>query len=664
LPSGGGSTLPSGGGSTLPSSPVVPSVPQVPIIPGVPQVPVIPVSTEIPREIGVRMATALASGDPKTIRAEAAKLRKEGWEAQAQDLEKAAGIIESLLSQPAAPTPPPKNYPAEPAHVPAELRGVTLKQVKAPEPFDPRVVLWQNRLKQLGYRTSTTVSDGKFGPNTHTQTKAFQLKLGMSRNGVADPRMISAAYLSTAPTATGATPAPAPVAVPAKPPTPAPVVVLPSAPAYPAEPKHVPPSLRGVTLRKVPAPEAFDARVVLWQDQLKALGHRSASTKSDGKFGLNTESQTKAAQTKLKLAPSGLADPKTISAAYTKQPAVIAAPAPVLPAGSASSVPSLLANVTLRKVPDSQPADARVTAWQDQLKKLGYRSSTTKSDGKFGTNTEAQTKQLQTARGLDATGIADPITIATAFGAPIRTTPTAAAPAVAAAVPPPKVDPSKWRALIRRGDNGSDVREWQMVLLSAGYKVVVDGAFGAETESSTRGWQTEKGLKADGIVGNDVKGALQKQGNVTMVAGDTAASIPFELLARPPAFSSLTGVDWWTPIARDIPADLEPAKPAPEPGQPHALALELAEHLRNVKPGQEDRELVKTFQRSLGLNDSGAYGPATAQALVSFSVVPPRPFYWPSKKLLRAQTRYKMALREQARRDPARADQWISASNV
>jgi len=49
---------------------------------------------------------------------------------------------------------------------------------------------------------------------------------------------------------------------------------------------------------------------------------------------------------------------------------------------------------------------------------------------------------------------------------------------------------------------GEEVKQWQMFLQSAGYKIpVADGAFGPETEKETLKFQVKHGLKPDGVVG-------------------------------------------------------------------------------------------------------------------------------------------------------------------
>lgn len=49
---------------------------------------------------------------------------------------------------------------------------------------------------------------------------------------------------------------------------------------------------------------------------------------------------------------------------------------------------------------------------------------------------------------------------------------------------------------------GEEVKQWQMFLQSAGYKIpVIDGAFGPQTEKETLKFQVKHGLKPDGVVG-------------------------------------------------------------------------------------------------------------------------------------------------------------------
>jgi hypothetical protein len=55
---------------------------------------------------------------------------------------------------------------------------------------------------------------------------------------------------------------------------------------------------------------------------------------------------------------------------------------------------------------------------------------------------------------------------------------------------------------LKKGSFGEEVKQWQLFLQSAGYKIpYIDGAFGPETERETLKFQLKSGLKADGVVG-------------------------------------------------------------------------------------------------------------------------------------------------------------------
>ena len=64
---------------------------------------------------------------------------------------------------------------------------------------------------------------------------------------------------------------------------------------------------------------------------------------------------------------------------------------------------------------------------------------------------------------------------------------------------------------IRKGDKGAEVKELQEKLIRLGYalpKYGADGDFGKETESAVKAFQTDNGLKADGIVGEKTLAAI------------------------------------------------------------------------------------------------------------------------------------------------------------
>lgn len=66
-------------------------------------------------------------------------------------------------------------------------------------------------------------------------------------------------------------------------------------------------------------------------------------------------------------------------------------------------------------------------------------------------------------------------------------------------------------ALVSRGDRGETVRWIQWELNRNKYPVDVDGIFGADMDATTRSFQRDRGLAADGIVGPDTRAQLKAQ---------------------------------------------------------------------------------------------------------------------------------------------------------
>ena len=61
--------------------------------------------------------------------------------------------------------------------------------------------------------------------------------------------------------------------------------------------------------------------------------------------------------------------------------------------------------------------------------------------------------------------------------------------------------PVDW-ALVRQGDTGPRVRAVQFLLRADGFGIDADGSFGPMTGGAGRDFQTQRGLAADGVVGN------------------------------------------------------------------------------------------------------------------------------------------------------------------
>jgi peptidoglycan hydrolase-like protein with peptidoglycan-binding domain len=174
---------------------------------------------------------------------------------------------------------------------------------------------------------------------------------------------------------------------------------------------------------------------------------------------------------------------------------VIALGLPLLAAASApakSPTTTHLGDRTLR--PGAKGAD--VTELQQALGKAGFR---VKPDGQFGTGTVRAVKRFQRASRLKPSGIVDRKTVA-ALQRALRGT----SANVNGGFDPDNPDTEHHslgdRIPITRGMSGHDIRVLQDFLRRAGFKVSVDGEFGATTEKAVKKFETAQARTVDGIV--------------------------------------------------------------------------------------------------------------------------------------------------------------------
>jgi peptidoglycan hydrolase-like protein with peptidoglycan-binding domain len=157
-----------------------------------------------------------------------------------------------------------------------------------------------------------------------------------------------------------------------------------------------------------------------------------------------------------------------ISAALLLAPAGLAATEATAATGATGTTHAVAANWPVVK---QGARGERVRAIQLLLRQQGVRGIIV--DGTFGKDTTAAVKTFQRAKRLVVDG---------------------------------HVGPASWQKLVvtvRRGSRGDAVRALQGQLRNQyGYRsVVVDGAFGAATQTAVKNFQGRRGLHADGVVG-------------------------------------------------------------------------------------------------------------------------------------------------------------------
>jgi peptidoglycan hydrolase-like protein with peptidoglycan-binding domain len=168
---------------------------------------------------------------------------------------------------------------------------------------------------------------------------------------------------------------------------------------------------------------------------------------------------------------------------------VVAAPAAL---AQSPTKPAHLGDRTLR----AGASGADVKELQQALGAAGFK---VKTDGKFGTGTLRAVKRFQRASRLKPTGTVDKRTVS-ALKRALR----GSSANVNGGYDPDNPDTDHHslgdRIPVKRGMSGHDIKVLQDFLTRAGFKVSVDGEFGASTEKAVKKFETAQSRAADGIM--------------------------------------------------------------------------------------------------------------------------------------------------------------------
>ncbi len=343
----------------------------------------------------------------------------------------------------------------------------------------------QRQLKKLGFYAGNV--DGDYGKGTEAAVKRFQAQYGLTADGVAGGRTLSALAMANE------------TARPTYSPTPRPT----AAPNY-NEDTYLRPGDSGTLVKKM-------------QDRLIELGYLAGE--SNGKFNNATEAALKAFQKRHTKTSDGIAGFETLDALFSRK-------------ARGTSVASGITGVVLI-YGDNNSA---VKALQTRLKSLGYYKSVV--NGNFGPQTEAALLTYQIFNSLRADGKTESGTLEALFSQETLTyregraihpdytivpeqwhdpTPPPVTPTpLPTSEPAAKITymavtraPGGAYVVLKLGMKGDMVKTLQKALQKAGFfSGTVDGFYGEATVAAVMAFQSVKKLTVDGIAGPETQKLL------------------------------------------------------------------------------------------------------------------------------------------------------------
>ena len=330
------------------------------------------------------------------------------------------------------------------------------------------------------------------------------------------------------------------------------------------------------------------------QTALNSLGYSTGGT--DGKFGPATEKAVRQFQQNNGLKVDGVAGNATLTRLYALADGSGSSGSGSSSGGGSSSGSTKgLFGGNYAKLEYGSQGD-RVKLLQQALTDLGFFTGSV--DGRFGTATQKAVVDFQQANALDADGKAGPKTLQK-IEQLLEGDTDAPTPAPTTA---PSGTPTR---TLRKGSQGEDVKSVQTRLKALGYYTgTVDGKYGSGTLAAVTAFQTQNGLKADGVAGS---------GTYKVLFSDSAK----------PAPSSPTPAPTATPDPSTF-TNLKKGSTG-EAVQRLQAALASLGYTVNTDGTYTNATVtaVKQFQQQNGLSADGIAGPTTQKLLYSGSAKGP-----------------------------------------
>ena len=337
--------------------------------------------------------------------------------------------------------------------------------------------------------------------------------------------------------------------------------------------------------------------VISLQEALIELGFLTGS--ADGNFGEGTEKAVIAFQQKNQYPDTGLVDANLQAFLYSGKP--LNAKGTATKINTASPVPS----ATLRVNNTGTP----VSNLQHQLKDLGYYGG--EINAKYDTATKKAVIAFQKKNGLTADGIAGAKTRSLLnSGAGLAADATAAPQGTEAVVvtPTPTPTPEIPKTTVKRGSSGNDAKTVQNRLQElAYYQGTVDGKFERASVNALKNFQTNNGLKADGIAGSSTYEKLFSDAAVSYRVSETVTPGPAEIPQTTAVATAQTSV--WKTLRRGMSGtDVKQL-------QENLIQLGYLTGTADGDYGAKTVEAVRDFQKANNLTADGTAGAETLKKI-------------------------------------------------
>ena len=328
------------------------------------------------------------------------------------------------------------------------------------------------------------------------------------------------------------------------------------------------------------------------QEALIELGFLKGT--ADGNFGEATEKAVIAFQKKNEYPDTGLVDPNLQAFLYSGKP--------LNSKGTATKINTVspVAGATMRV----GSTGSLVGELQQTLKTLGYYKG--EITDVYDTNTKNAVVAFQKKNGLKSDGLA---------GAETRKLIDSPEALPADATPTPEVTPEPtptaapvWvipKSKVENGSEGEDAKNVQTRLKDLGYyRGKVDGKFGRASVNALKSFQTNNGLKPDGIAGKSTYEKLY-----------SADAIPFTVETptpepTPTPTTSSKSTTWSTLRAGMTGADVKQL-------QENLIQLGYLTGKADGVYGVKTVAAVRAFQKANGLTQDGVAGKSTLKAVYS-----------------------------------------------